>query len=74
MMREPLEALWETIGACGEPPRDDSMTFAAVGIALTAVAWFVTPVVVARLLPHAVAGSARAAEPPLVCKPHACDP
>ena len=37
------------IGACGDPPRDDSMTFAAIGIALTAVAWFVTPVVVAIL-------------------------
>jgi hypothetical protein len=49
MLHEPLEALWETIGGCGEPPRDDSMTFAAIGIALTAVAWFVTPVVVAIL-------------------------
>ena len=47
MLHEPLEALWETIGACGEPPRDDSMTFATVGIVLTAVAWFVTPAVVA---------------------------
>ena len=49
MLHEPLDALWETIGACGEPPRDDSMTFAAIGIALTAVAWFVTPVVVAAV-------------------------
>ena len=43
ILHEPLEALWETIGAAGEPPRDDSMTFAAIGIVLTAVAWFVTP-------------------------------
>jgi hypothetical protein len=49
ILHEPLEALWETIGGCGEPPRDDSMTFAAVGITLTAVAWFVTPIVVAVL-------------------------
>jgi hypothetical protein len=49
MLHEPLEALWETIGACGEPPRDDSMTFAAAGIALTAIAWFVTPVIVAAV-------------------------
>ena len=49
MLHEPLDALWETIGGCGDPPRDDSMTFAAIGIALTAVAWFVTPVVVAAL-------------------------
>jgi hypothetical protein len=47
ILHEPLDALWETIGACGNPPRDDSMTFATVGIILTAVAWFVTPAVVA---------------------------
>jgi hypothetical protein len=49
MLHEPLDALWETIGACGEPPRDDSMTFAAIGIGLTAVAWFVTPAIVAAV-------------------------
>jgi hypothetical protein len=49
MLREPLEALWETIGACGEPPRDESLTFAALGIVLTAVAWFVTPAIVAAV-------------------------
>ncbi|MDX6596371.1 MAG: hypothetical protein QOE87_258 [Gaiellales bacterium] len=49
MLHEPLNALWETIGACGDPPRDDSMTFAAIGIALTAVAWFVTPLAVAAV-------------------------
>jgi hypothetical protein len=47
MMHEPLDALWETIGACGNPPRDDSLTFATIGILLTAVAWLVTPAVVA---------------------------
>lgn len=49
MLHEPLDALWETIGACGSPPRDDSMTFATIGILLTAVAWFVTPAVVAMI-------------------------
>ena len=49
ILREPLEALWETIGAAGEPPRDDSLTFATVGIVLTAVAWFVTPAIVAAI-------------------------
>jgi hypothetical protein len=49
IMRAPLAALWETIGACGLPPEDDSLTFATIGIVLTAVAWFVTPVVVAAL-------------------------
>lgn len=47
MLQDALAALWETIGACGNPPRDDSMTFATIGILLTAVAWFVTPAVVA---------------------------
>ena len=32
IMRSPLEALWQTIGACGVPPEDDSLTFATVGI------------------------------------------
>ena len=49
ILRAPLEALWETIGAAGEPPRDDSMTFATVGILLTALAWFVTPAIVAAV-------------------------
>jgi hypothetical protein len=49
IMRKPLEALWETIGACGSPPEDDSLAFATIGILLTAVAWFVTPIVVAAL-------------------------
>jgi hypothetical protein len=47
IMRSPLEALWQTIGACGSPPEDDSLTFATIGILLTAVAWLVTPAVVA---------------------------
>ena len=47
MLHEPLDALWETIGACGNPPRDDSMTFATIGILLTALAWFATPAIVA---------------------------
>ena len=46
MLHEPLDALWETIGACGNPARDDSMTFATIGILLTAVAWFATPAIV----------------------------
>jgi len=49
ILRDPLDALWETIGAAGEPPRDDSMTFATIGILLTALAWFVTPAIVAAV-------------------------
>ena len=47
IMSAPLAALWETIGNCGRPPQDDSVTIAAVGIAITATAWFVVPVIVA---------------------------
>jgi hypothetical protein len=53
IMRSPLEALWQTIGACGSPPEDDSLTFATVGIALTAVAWIVTPIAVAAIFAFA---------------------
>jgi hypothetical protein len=53
IMRSPLAALWQTIGAAGMPPEDDSLTFAAIGIALTAVAWLVTPIVVGALFYYA---------------------
>src|SRR3954453_14185141 len=42
-----LEALYETIGHCGNPPRDDSAAIAAAAIALTALAWFVVPIAIA---------------------------
>lgn len=42
-----LAALYETIGHCGNPPRDDSATIAAAAIALTALAWFVVPIAIA---------------------------
>ncbi|HET6849113.1 MAG TPA: hypothetical protein VFH74_09655 [Gaiellales bacterium] len=44
-----LEALWETIGHAGRPPRDQSQTIAAAAIALTALAWFVVPIAIAVL-------------------------
>jgi hypothetical protein len=49
IMRQPLAALWETIGHCGTPPEDDSTTFAGVAIVLTALAWFVLPAVAAAV-------------------------
>ena len=42
-----LAALYETIGHCGHPPRDQSETIAAAAIALTALTWFVLPIAVA---------------------------
>lgn len=39
----PLAALWETIGWCGRPPKDEARTFALVAIALTVAGWLVIP-------------------------------
>jgi len=39
----PLAALWETIGACGRPPRDSSSLMAAIAIALTVAGWLLIP-------------------------------
>jgi hypothetical protein len=41
---QPLQALWETIGWCGRPPKDTSRNLAAVAIALTFVGWLLIPV------------------------------
>ncbi len=44
IMRQPLTALWETIGYAGNPPDDDSRTFALLAIVLSGVVWVVIPV------------------------------
>jgi hypothetical protein len=49
-VREPLRELWDTIGSCGRPPRDQSRTFAVVAISLTVGAWIVLPTLVAIAL------------------------
>ena len=40
---QPLKALYETIGACGDPPRDQSYNFAVYAIIFTVLAWIVIP-------------------------------
>jgi hypothetical protein len=40
------KALWETIGAAGSPPRDESMNFAAYAIVLLVLSWIVVPLAV----------------------------
>ncbi len=40
----PLEALWETIGRCGRPPRDQSRVIALIAIVLTFIPWIVVPI------------------------------
>jgi len=43
---QPLRALWETIGAAGHPPRDQSRQFAVYAVVLLVVAWIVVPVAI----------------------------
>ena len=38
-----IKALYETIGACGNPPKDDSYNFAIYAIVLLALAWILVP-------------------------------
>lgn len=40
----PLNALWETIGACGKPPKDSARSFALIGIILTGLAFLILPI------------------------------
>jgi hypothetical protein len=41
---QPLRALWETIGAAGHPPKDQSRQFAVYAVILLVMAWVVVPV------------------------------
>ena len=43
----PLQALWQTIGAAGHPPRDHSRQFATYAVILLVLAWIVVPVAIA---------------------------
>ncbi|HEY4331098.1 MAG TPA: hypothetical protein VGM78_00955, partial [Ilumatobacteraceae bacterium] len=40
---QPMKALWETIGSCGNPPRDASYNFAVYAIVLSVLAWIIIP-------------------------------
>jgi len=50
IMRQPLRALWETIGNCGSPPEDNSRLFATVAVLLSSVAWIFLPLAIAATL------------------------
>ncbi|MGI9647081.1 MAG: hypothetical protein ACR2OI_01035 [Acidimicrobiia bacterium] len=39
----PVEALWQTIGRCGDPPRDPSRTFALIAVVLVLLPWILIP-------------------------------
>lgn len=53
IMRQPLFALWETIGNCGHPPDDNSRLFATIAVLLSTIAWLVVPIGVAVTLAFA---------------------
>lgn len=40
---QPIRALWETIGACGNPPKDSSYDFAVYAIVLLTLLWLLIP-------------------------------
>jgi len=39
----PFQALYETIGRCGNPPKDQSKTFALIAMIILAVSWILIP-------------------------------
>lgn len=39
----PIEALWQTIGRCGQPPKDPSRTFAVIAVVLVLLPWVLIP-------------------------------
>ena len=45
-----IRALYETIGACGQPPKDQTTNFAIYAIVLFLLAWIVIPAVLYQLI------------------------
>lgn len=45
-VRQPLVELWQSMGSCGGPPKDQSRRFAIVAITLTLGVWIVLPLLV----------------------------
>ena len=43
---QPMKALWETIGAAGDPPKDGSYDFAVYAIVLLVLAWVLLPLTI----------------------------
>jgi plasmid stabilization system protein ParE len=42
----PLQALWNTIGWCGNPPKDSTRTFVLISVGLTLGCWILVPILV----------------------------
>jgi hypothetical protein len=49
---QPLHALWETIGAAGKPPRDQSYSFAVYALVFLASAWIIVPLAIFLIVRH----------------------
>jgi hypothetical protein len=41
---QPLDALYQTIGRCGQPPQDQARVFALLALILMAIAWIAVPI------------------------------
>jgi len=48
--RAPLRTLWDTIGWCGNPPKDSTRSFVIVSVGLTLGCWILVPILVAIAL------------------------
>jgi hypothetical protein len=51
-VQDPLKALWETVGRCGNPPEDDAQTFAVYAVILTVIGWLIIPLGVLFLVTY----------------------
>ncbi len=49
---QPLHALWETVGAAGNPPRDQSYSFAVYALVFLASAWVIVPLAIFLIVRH----------------------
>ena len=49
--QQPMQALWDTVGAAGDPPRDHSYTFALIALILLALSVLAVPLVVSAIIP-----------------------
>ena len=49
-VREPLQAVWDSVGHCGRPPKDGTRKFAIIAIVLMVGVWVVFPAIVALAL------------------------
>lgn len=48
--QQPMRALWDVIGAAGNPPRDQSYNFAVIAIILLVLSWVVIPPIVWQIV------------------------